>query len=75
MKIETMDHLRDHSGRARLYESLYSKAELSAWARRLKAWKREAFVYLDNTMGGNAPKNAAQLKRLLEVPDERSDAL
>lgn len=63
-------YVRLHGSR-RLYESLYSTAELSAWARRLKAWKREAFVYFDNTMGGNAPKNAAQLKRLLRGPGKR----
>lgn len=66
MEAVTADfaYVRLH-GHKRLYESLYSRGELSAWARRLKAWKRETFVYFDNTMGGNVPRNAAQLMRLL----------
>lgn len=63
-------YMRLH-GRTQLYRSLYSAGELAAWARRLKAWKREAFVYFDNTMDGNAPKNAAQLKGLLCGPGRR----
>ena len=55
-------------GHKQLYRSLYSAGELAAWVRRLKTWKREVFVYFDNTMDGNAPKNAAQLKGLLCRP-------
>lgn len=58
-------------GRKRLYESLYSVPELSAWARKLKAWQREAFVYFDNTLGGNAPINAMRLKKILCGPGRR----
>lgn len=52
-------------GHTMLYRSSYPPRELAAWARKLKAWKREAFVYFDNTMDGNAPANAETLKKML----------
>lgn len=60
-------YLRLH-GHERLYESLYSEKELAAWARKLRGWGRETFVYFDNTMGGNAPANARRLGEIVSRP-------
>jgi uncharacterized protein YecE (DUF72 family) len=57
-------YIRLH-GSERLYESLYSEAELQAWAEKLKNWKKDTFIYFDNDFNGNAPKNARRLKEIL----------
>jgi uncharacterized protein YecE (DUF72 family) len=57
-------YLRLHYGR-RGRRGNYSEAELSAWRRRIAAWRsrRPVFVYLNNDWEGFAPANAEALKR------------
>lgn len=50
-------------GSTRLYASDYSDDELRDWATRLK--NLGGYVYFDNTMHGNAPKNARTLREFL----------
>lgn len=52
-------------GSKRLYASKYSRQELEAWARKIKAWDRETFLYFDNDYQGYAVQNAIELKTLL----------
>jgi uncharacterized protein YecE (DUF72 family) len=51
------------------YQGSYSGQVLRNWAKRIEAWRRElkhVFVYFDNDQAGFAPKNALQLKHLIE---------
>lgn len=61
-------YLRLH-GHARTYVSRYGKADLARWARRIRTWLRQGrtvHAYFDNSDGGAAPVNAAELLALLE---------
>jgi len=51
------------------YQGDYSGKILRSWAKRIEAWRRElkhTFVYFDNDQAGFAPKNALELKHLIE---------
>ena len=51
------------------YQGDYSSKILRNWAKRIEAWRRElkhVFVYFDNDQAGFAPKNALELKHLIE---------
>jgi len=51
------------------YAGDYGPAALRTWAERMRAWTEnglDAFCYFDNDQAGYAPKNAAELKALLE---------
>jgi uncharacterized protein YecE (DUF72 family) len=51
------------------YQGDYSGKILRNWAKRIEAWRRELkhiFVYFDNDQAGFAPKNALELKHLIE---------
>jgi len=51
------------------YQGDYSGKILRSWAKRIEAWRRElkhTFVYFDNDHAGFAPKNALELKHLIE---------
>jgi len=52
-------------GHERLYESPYTRSQLKAWARKVRRWDVDAFVYFDNTIGANAAANAREMKELL----------
>jgi len=58
-------YIRLHGSRS-LYASEYTEEELVAWAEKIKAWKRETYVYFDNDFMAYAPHNALRLKTLLE---------
>ncbi|GAG05292.1 unnamed protein product, partial [marine sediment metagenome] len=58
-------YIRLH-GHKKLYRSLYTAGEMKEWADKIAGWKKDAYVYFDNTMGCNAVKNALQLKKLLK---------
>jgi len=51
-------------GHTLTYASNYSKAQIDAWAVRVKRWLREGrdvHLYFDNDAVGHAPRNALQL--------------
>ena len=61
-------YVRFH-GRAQLFASSYSQAELAEEARKIKRYLRdkvEVFVYFNNDAGGHAINNARTLRTLLE---------
>ncbi len=53
-------------GAEQLYVSGYSDAELRAWARRIRRWAREVFLYFDNDAKVHAPFNAQTLAQMLQ---------
>jgi uncharacterized protein YecE (DUF72 family) len=57
-------YLRLHCG-SRGRDGNYSDAELTAWRRRIAAWRsrRPVFAYLNNDWRGFAPRNALTLRR------------
>jgi uncharacterized protein YecE (DUF72 family) len=51
-----------------LYVGSYADADLQWWAGRIRGWQedgRDVFVYFNNTIGGNAVRDADTLRRLL----------
>lgn len=54
-------YLRFHGGE-RLYASRYTAEQMRAWAQKLVAWQRAAFVYFNNDFHGYAVENALELK-------------
>ena len=52
-------------GHAELYHSDYPEADLAAWAKKIRGWRRDTYVYFDNTDAGHAPDNDRTLARLL----------
>jgi uncharacterized protein YecE (DUF72 family) len=55
--------------RQNLYAGSYSDADLFWWKNRIKEWQaqgRDVFVYFNNDGAGNAVRNAATLRRILE---------
>ena len=57
-------YIRLHGSR-KLYASDYREDELQAWAKKIRQWKRDTYIYFDNDFGGYAPKNATRLKEIL----------
>jgi len=64
-------YVRLHGSRA-LYASEYTEKELQEWARKIRRWRRDAYVYFDNDAQGFAPKNALRLKEILGLAGESS---
>lgn len=60
-------YVRLHGG-AELYVSDYSPEALDGWAKRIREWDTDVYVYFDNTMHGAAPHNALALAERLAVP-------
>ncbi len=60
-------YIRLHGSQA-LYGSDYTEEELQAWAKKIRKWKRDTYVYFDNDARAFAPKNAARLKEILGAP-------
>ncbi|HPL62708.1 MAG TPA: DUF72 domain-containing protein [Syntrophales bacterium] len=58
-------YIRLHGSRV-LYASEYTVEELQEWARKIRKWKRDAYVYFDNDARGFAPKNALRLKEIMK---------
>jgi uncharacterized protein YecE (DUF72 family) len=54
-------------GDEELYVSGYSDKALKKWARKIKGWRRDVYVYFDNDVKVEAPKNAITLANLLGV--------
>ena len=52
-------------GSKKLYASDYSEEELQTWAKKVREWERDAYVYFDNDFAGHAVKNAKRLKEIL----------
>jgi len=51
------------------YQGCYAEDKLSEWADRITAWSRHLqaiYIYFDNDDSGYAPRNALQLKQLVE---------
>jgi uncharacterized protein YecE (DUF72 family) len=58
--------VRFHAG-TRGRRGNYSETELREWAARIRSWPvTETYVYFNNDWEGFAPRNAGQLRRLLE---------
>jgi uncharacterized protein YecE (DUF72 family) len=56
--------VRLHHGR-RGRRGNYSETELRAWAKRIRGWGADAWVYFNNDWEAFAPRNAARLRQLL----------
>lgn len=51
------------------YQGDYSGRALRTWAKRIEAWRNElrhVFLYFDNDQAGYAPKNALELKEMVD---------
>jgi uncharacterized protein YecE (DUF72 family) len=48
-------------GDKELYASGYTGPALAGWARRIRGWAKDTYVYFDNDMKGYAPHDAEQL--------------
>src|SRR5690348_1730041 len=61
-------YVRFHGPTSAKYFGSYSSAQLREWAKRIAAWSRSlstVYVYFNNDPGGEAVKNALELKRLV----------
>ena len=61
-------YIRGHGPGGR-YKDHYGAATLRQWASRIKAWRKQGcdvYVYFDNDQKSAAPRDALQLRRLLE---------
>lgn len=61
-------YIRFHGPTSAKYFGSYSSSQLKTWAKRIEEWSRRLsaiYVYFNNDPGGEAVKNAKQLKRLL----------
>jgi len=61
-------YVRFHGPASAKYFGSYSSAQLREWAKRIAAWSRylsAVYVYFNNDPGGEAVKNALELKRLV----------
>ncbi|GAB3718461.1 DUF72 domain-containing protein [Amycolatopsis oliviviridis] len=64
MTSEDFAYVRLH-GAEELYVSGYGEKALKRWARRIEGWGRDTYVYFDNDVEAEAPKNAIALAKLL----------
>ena len=63
-------YVRLHGPGANKYQGEYSAETLRTWTSRIEAWRRELkhiFVYFDNDQAGYAPKNALELKGMIDA--------
>lgn len=63
-------YIRFHGPTSAKYFGSYSAAQLQTWAKRIEEWSRRLsaiYVYFNNDPGGEAVKNATELKHLLGV--------
>jgi uncharacterized protein YecE (DUF72 family) len=70
-------YVRLHGPRREKYQGSYSRAALTRWAERIRAWRslgKDVYLYFDNDQKGYAPANAETLKNLLRGdPDSRKN--
>ena len=62
-------YIRFHGPTVAKYFGSYSTSQLRAWAERIMGWSGQlsaAYIYFNNDPGGEAVKNALELKRLVE---------
>jgi uncharacterized protein YecE (DUF72 family) len=64
--VASFAYIRLH-GSQKLYASEYSEAELRAYARKIRQWNRDTYLYFDNDYRGYAVKNARRIKEILEL--------
>lgn len=65
-------YLRMHGKGKKWYDYHYSKKELQEWSRKIKdSGLSEMYIYFNNDIGANAPKNARELQEML-IPDKKS---
>lgn len=58
-------YLRFHGKGKKWYDYLYSEKELEEWYKKIqKTDLEEVYIYFNNDIHANAPKNAAQLKKI-----------
>jgi uncharacterized protein YecE (DUF72 family) len=60
----TFFYIRLHGSR-KLYGSEYSEKELRTFARKIRDWSKDTYLYFDNDYGGYAIKNAKGLREIL----------
>ena len=60
-------YMRLHGSR-KLYASEYTEAELQVWAKKIREWNRDTYIYFDNDQDAHAVKNAERLKQILASP-------
>ena len=61
-------YIRFHGPTSAKYWGSYSTRQLKAWAEKIESWRprvRAVYAYFNNDPGGEAVKNALELKRLL----------
>ena len=61
-------YIRFHGPTSAKYFGSYSSSQLKVWAQRIEEWSRRLsaiYVYFNNDPGGEAVKNAKELKRML----------
>ena len=68
--VATFLYVRFH-GTSGKYAGGYSSQRLGDWARWLRLQQKPAFVYFNNDVAGQAPKDASKLRTLLSRPHER----
>ena len=57
-------YIRLHGSR-KLYASEYTEEELETYARKIRRWSKDTYLYFDNDYAGYAIKNAKGLKEIL----------
>ncbi len=62
----TFIYVRLHGSR-KLYGSEYSEEELQTYARKIRDWSKDTYLYFDNDYAGYAIKNAIRLKEILAL--------
>jgi len=60
----TFIYVRLH-GSKKLYASKYTEEELQTYARKIRDWPKDTYLYFDNDYKGYAVKNAKRLKEIL----------
>jgi uncharacterized protein YecE (DUF72 family) len=63
-------YVRLHGPGARAYIGAYGEKALTEWAERIQSWKRETYVFFDNTMAGDAIDDALLLQKILGSADQ-----
>jgi len=66
----SFSYIRLH-GSKKLYASEYTEEELHVFAKKIRDWSRETYLYFDNDYGGYAIKNAKRLKEILGLPSPK----
>ncbi|MGZ0149544.1 DUF72 domain-containing protein [Kribbella sp. WER1] len=61
-------------GADELYVSGYDDKSLDRWVRKIRSWKRDAYVYFDNDAKVHAPYDAEQLAKKLKVSSAAAEA-